>query len=161
MAATAIDNGEGLRDIKSEHEGDEIVIQAPVTPTEERNRYRNTTFEAPFKLLENNAEDDIARVSSSRPDPTDVSTEYKKALEEMASIINSSDNAFRRKYAGVIWKHLTVRTQPLEGNLIEGERRGTWRDYKPDLWRIISRSFPETHSSIFASQKDSGTNFTA
>ena len=42
------------------------------------------------------------------PDPFTVTTEYEQALEDLARIVNSSDNAFKRKYAGVIWKHLTV-----------------------------------------------------
>jgi hypothetical protein len=47
----------------------------------------------------------------STPDSSDsftVTTEYKQALEDWARIVNSSDNTFKRKYAGVIWKHLTV-----------------------------------------------------
>ena len=44
------------------------------------------------------------------PDPFTVTTEYKQALEDWARIVNSSDNTFRRKYAGVMWKHLTVWT---------------------------------------------------
>ena len=44
------------------------------------------------------------------PDPFTITTEYEQALEDSARIVNSSDNTFRRKYGGVIWKHLTVRT---------------------------------------------------
>jgi hypothetical protein len=47
----------------------------------------------------------------STPDSRDsftVTTEYEQALDDLARIVDSSDNAFKRKYAGVIWKHLTV-----------------------------------------------------
>src|SRR5271156_7162440 len=35
--------------------------------------------------------------------------EYEAAMRDMASIINTSDNVFKKKYPGVIWKHLTVK----------------------------------------------------
>lgn len=43
-------------------------------------------------------------------DPFTITTGYEQALEDWARIVNSSDNAFKRKYGGVIWKHLTVWT---------------------------------------------------
>jgi len=38
-----------------------------------------------------------------------ASPEYQAAMREMAAIINTSDNVFKKKYPGVIWKHLTVK----------------------------------------------------
>ena len=40
--------------------------------------------------------------------PFTATTEYEQALEDMGHIVNSSDNAFKRKHGGVIWKNLTV-----------------------------------------------------
>jgi len=37
-----------------------------------------------------------------------TTTEYEHALEDMGRIVNSSDNAFKHKHGGVIWKDLTV-----------------------------------------------------
>jgi len=34
--------------------------------------------------------------------------DYERALQQMGVIVNSADNAFKRDYVGVIWKHLTV-----------------------------------------------------
>ena len=46
--------------------------------------------------------------STPESDHFTVTAEYEQAVEEMGRIVNSSGNIFKRKYPGVVWKHLTV-----------------------------------------------------
>lgn len=48
------------------------------------------------------------RATAERAGAFTTATEYEQALEDMGHIVNSSDNAFKRKHGGVIWKNLTV-----------------------------------------------------
>jgi hypothetical protein len=73
------------------------------------------------------------------PPATDVnvSEEYESALRELSAIVDSSDNTFKRDYAGVIWKDLTV-CSDVGDTFIAGQRFGFRREHKPDLWWIVS-----------------------
>ena len=42
------------------------------------------------------------------PDVPTPTTEYRRSVEDMAQIVRTSDNNFKHKYGGVVWKHLTV-----------------------------------------------------
>lgn len=72
---------EGLKAIDNQHEREKshIQIENPTTPA-----------------------------SIINPDSFQRTTEYERALEEMANIINNSDNTFKRSLVNVIWKQLTV-----------------------------------------------------
>ena len=50
-------------------------------------------------------------VAITNSESSPLKTEYEQALEDMGRIVNSSDNTFKRKYVGVIWKNLTVRSR--------------------------------------------------
>ena len=50
----------------------------------------------------------IASASSRSPDCFLPTTDYEQALQEIGSIVNSSNATFKHKLVGVIWKHLTV-----------------------------------------------------
>ena len=76
-----VQQAEGLKAIDDRHERDEshIQIENPTTPT-----------------------------SIINPDSFQRTTEYERALEEIADIINNSDNTFKRNLVNVVWKQLTV-----------------------------------------------------
>ena len=85
------------------------------------------------------------------PDSFHPTTEYERALAEIADIINNSDNTFKHTHVNVIWKHLTVRT-PQRGRLILGERRRVRGINEPDIRRTLPCPFPKTPAPIVSSE---------